>query len=88
MATVNSVCDRRFKPLQDVLEANLASGDELGASIVVDLDGETVVDLDRRLTFAYMMNKMAPGIIGSDRAEAYVRTVYGVLDVGFPPAEE
>ena len=32
-----------------------------------------VMDLDRRLTFAYMMNSMAPGIVGSTRAEAYMR---------------
>ena len=32
-----------------------------------------LMDLDRRLTISYMMNRMAPGIIGSDRSEAYVR---------------
>ncbi len=51
-----------------------------GGSIVV-------TDLDRRLTIAYMMNKMAPGIIGSPRSEAYVRAVYAALDVQpAPPA--
>ena len=39
-----------------------------------------VMDLDRRLTISYMMNRMAPGILGSDRAEAYVRAVYDALD--------
>ena len=39
-----------------------------------------VSDLDRRLTISYVMNKMAPGIIGSDRSEAYVNAVYGCLD--------
>jgi CubicO group peptidase (beta-lactamase class C family) len=34
-----------------------------------------IADLDRRLTISYMMNRMAPGIIGSDRSEAYVRAV-------------
>jgi CubicO group peptidase (beta-lactamase class C family) len=34
-----------------------------------------VTDLDRRVTVSYMMNRMAPGIIGSDRSEAYVRAV-------------
>ena len=34
-----------------------------------------VADLDRRLTLSYMMNKMAPGIIGSDRSEAYFRAL-------------
>jgi CubicO group peptidase (beta-lactamase class C family) len=39
-----------------------------------------VMDLDRRLTISYMMNRMAPGILGSPRSEAYVRAVYDALD--------
>jgi CubicO group peptidase (beta-lactamase class C family) len=35
-----------------------------------------VMDLERRMTVAYMMNKMAPGIIGSPRGETYLRAVY------------
>ncbi len=35
------------------------------------------MDLDREMTIAYMMNRMGPGIIGSDRSEAYVRAIYG-----------
>jgi CubicO group peptidase (beta-lactamase class C family) len=38
-----------------------------------------VMDLDRRLTISYMMNRMAPGILGSDRSAAYVRAVYAAL---------
>jgi CubicO group peptidase (beta-lactamase class C family) len=38
-----------------------------------------VMDLDRRLTISYVMNRMAPGILGSDRAEAYLRAVYAAL---------
>jgi CubicO group peptidase (beta-lactamase class C family) len=38
-----------------------------------------IMDLDRRLTIGYTMNRMAPGIIGSDRAESYVRAVYDAL---------
>jgi CubicO group peptidase (beta-lactamase class C family) len=38
-----------------------------------------IMDLDRRMTISYMMNKMGAGIIGSDRAERYVRAVYGAL---------
>jgi CubicO group peptidase (beta-lactamase class C family) len=38
-----------------------------------------VMDLDRRLTVSYMMNRMAPGVLGSDRAEAYLRAVYAAL---------
>jgi CubicO group peptidase (beta-lactamase class C family) len=38
-----------------------------------------LMDLDARTTISYMMNKMAPGIIGSDRSEAYVRAIRGCL---------
>ena len=38
-----------------------------------------VMDLDRRLTTSYMMNRMAPGIVGSDRAETYLTAVYSAL---------
>ncbi len=38
-----------------------------------------VTDLDRRMTVTYAMNRMAPGIIGSDRSEAYVRAAYASL---------
>ena len=38
-----------------------------------------VMDLDRGLTISYMMNRMAPGIIGSDRSEAYANAVYAAL---------
>ncbi|HEX6342501.1 serine hydrolase domain-containing protein [Umezawaea sp.] len=38
-----------------------------------------VVDLDRGLTVSYVMNRMAPGIIGSDRSERYLTTVLDCL---------
>jgi CubicO group peptidase (beta-lactamase class C family) len=38
-----------------------------------------VMDLGRRMTIAYMMNKMGPGIIGSDRAEQYARAIYAAV---------
>ncbi|MFJ8966439.1 serine hydrolase domain-containing protein [Lentzea sp. NPDC102401] len=38
-----------------------------------------IMDLERRLTISYAMNRMAPGIIGSDRSEAYVSAVYDAL---------
>ncbi|MFD9738457.1 serine hydrolase domain-containing protein [Umezawaea sp. NPDC059074] len=39
-----------------------------------------LMDLDRRLTVSYVMNRMAPGIIGSDRSERYLRAVLDCLD--------
>lgn len=40
-----------------------------------------VMDLERRMTFSYMMNRMASGVIGSDRAERYLRATYQALGV-------
>jgi len=39
-----------------------------------------IMDVGRKLTISYMMNKMAPGIIGSPRAEEYAKAVYAALD--------
>jgi CubicO group peptidase (beta-lactamase class C family) len=38
-----------------------------------------LMDLDRRMTFSYMMNKMGPGIVGSDRSAAYTTALYRAL---------
>jgi CubicO group peptidase (beta-lactamase class C family) len=45
MAAVHGVCDDRFEAIQQAFEASLDEGTDLGASIVVDLGGERVVDL-------------------------------------------
>jgi len=42
---LSGTCSDRFQAVRAALAANLASGEELGASLVVDLEGETVVDL-------------------------------------------
>ena len=38
-----------------------------------------IADVDRRLTFAYVMNKMAPGIVGPI-ATPLVRKLYDIVD--------
>ncbi|RDI35801.1 CubicO group peptidase (beta-lactamase class C family) [Rhodococcus sp. AG1013] len=43
-----------------------------GGSIVVN-------DLDRRMTFAYVMNKMTPQLLGAPRTEEYVAQAYAAL---------
>jgi hypothetical protein len=43
-----------------------------------------IMDLDRRMTIAYVMNKMAPGIIGSVRSAMYLRGAYQALGVETP----
>lgn len=45
-----------------------------------------VVDLDRRMTIAYMMNKMHAGIIGNTTAASLITAVYGALGVAGPVA--
>src|SRR5437763_3150566 len=44
MAEVQGTCDERFHEVRTELEQQL-DGEELGASIAMDVDGETVVDL-------------------------------------------
>jgi len=43
-----------------------------GGSVVIN-------DLDQRMTFAFMMNRMAPGIIGGPTAEALLTATYAAL---------
>ena len=38
-----------------------------------------IVDSERQLTIAYMMNRMVSGAAGDDRSEALVRTIYALL---------
>ncbi len=38
-----------------------------------------IMDLGRRMTISYMMNRMAPGIIGSERSATYTRAIYDAL---------
>jgi CubicO group peptidase (beta-lactamase class C family) len=45
MAELLGQCDDRFDGLRTALARNLESGEELGASLVLDIDGEMVVDL-------------------------------------------
>jgi CubicO group peptidase (beta-lactamase class C family) len=45
MADLHGPCDTRFAAVRSALARNLDSGDELGASLVIDVDGDIVVDL-------------------------------------------
>ena len=38
-----------------------------------------IMDLDRRMTISYMMNKMGPGVVGSARSEQCLREIYQVM---------
>jgi CubicO group peptidase (beta-lactamase class C family) len=38
-----------------------------------------ITDLERRTTISYVMNSMAPGIIGSTRSAAYAAAIYDVI---------
>jgi len=38
-----------------------------------------IMDLDKKVTFTYVMNKMGAGTLGSDRTHAYVHKVYEAL---------
>ena len=45
MAELSGTCDARFDAVRDALQRNIDSGEEVGAAVVVDLDGEIAVDL-------------------------------------------
>ncbi|MFE9848555.1 serine hydrolase domain-containing protein [Streptomyces sp. NPDC005576] len=39
-----------------------------------------MMDLDRRLTFSYTMNRLGDGLLGSERTHSYIRHVYEVMN--------
>jgi CubicO group peptidase (beta-lactamase class C family) len=45
VADVHGTCQGRFEDVRSALARNLDSGEELGASLVVDIDGEILVDI-------------------------------------------
>jgi CubicO group peptidase (beta-lactamase class C family) len=42
---VHGHCDTRFEKVADALADEIAKGEELGASIALDIDGELVIDI-------------------------------------------
>lgn len=38
-----------------------------------------IIDTDKRMTFSYVMNKMGPGLIGTERTAEYVRAAYSAF---------
>lgn len=44
-ARIKGVCPDRFEPVRQALQYNLDSGEDIGASVAVFIDGESVVDL-------------------------------------------
>jgi len=42
---VSGFCDDRFSAVRDAFVANFDAGEELGASVCINVAGETVVDL-------------------------------------------
>jgi CubicO group peptidase (beta-lactamase class C family) len=45
LTPLGGTCRARFDPLRDLFAAKLESGEDLGASFAVAIDGEMVVDL-------------------------------------------
>jgi CubicO group peptidase (beta-lactamase class C family) len=45
MAELSGTCDARFDAVRDALQRNIDCGEEVGAAVVVDVDGEIAVDL-------------------------------------------
>ncbi len=39
-----------------------------------------IMDVGRKMTISYMMNKMGSGIVGSERSEKYVSAIYKALE--------
>lgn len=56
----------------DLPEGRICFWGGWGGSVVVN-------DLDRGVTFAYVMNRMQPGLLGSENSSAYLRAFFAAL---------
>ncbi|MCY4200704.1 MAG: serine hydrolase, partial [Gammaproteobacteria bacterium] len=45
MTVIKGTCDARFDAVRDKFAQNIASGEDLGASFAVSIDGEMVIDI-------------------------------------------
>ena len=45
MANVTGICDPRFSAVRDLIQSRIDADEELGASLVVNIDGKNVVDV-------------------------------------------
>lgn len=45
-----------------------------------------IMDLDRRMTVGYAMNKMGVGALSNENIAAYVKAIYEIVDAKQPPA--
>ncbi len=45
MAEIHGTCDERFESVREALARNLDSGEELGASLTLDIDGDILIDV-------------------------------------------
>ncbi|CAI7659197.1 unnamed protein product [Penicillium glandicola] len=59
-------------PTAFIPEGNICFWGGWGGSIVV-------MDLDRRMTVAYTMNKMGAGLVGNDKVKAYLEAIYEIM---------
>jgi CubicO group peptidase (beta-lactamase class C family) len=64
LTPLGGTCSAPFEPLRELLAAKLESGEDLGASVAVNLDGEMVVDLwggwaDEARTVSWTENTIA-----------------------------
>jgi CubicO group peptidase (beta-lactamase class C family) len=64
--------DQRTSARGNVPEGRVCFWGGWGGSLII-------MDLDRRTTISYMMNKMQPGLVGSDVAAGYLKAIHELL---------
>ena len=94
MSKVHGECEAGFLPLRDLPRFGIGYGLPHPVLVPYIPDGRccfwfgwggalVVNDLDRRLTFAYVMNKMgisSLGGLGTERTKAYTRIAFSCAD--------
>src|ERR1051326_6838416 len=92
--TIGGTCDPRFAQVRDQFAANFAERGEVGASVCVTVDGETVVDLwggvadpvTGRAWTAETVTHIWSGTNGAAALGAHILASRGQLDLNAPVA--
>ena len=74
MAEIHGTSAPEYSKLGELLSSTIDNGKDVGASVSVD--DETVVDIDRKISFAYVMNRGDEGLLGDTRGINLAQEVF------------
>ena len=81
---IEGSCSDRFAAVREAFAYNLGSGQDIGASVAIAVDGGSLsfIDLDARMAIGYVPNRWITGPFEQHRSANIVRAAYQSLHEG------